>query len=255
MRQLHGPAQQLRGDPPRTYTFVCDPFPTNADTGWQLTPLNKTEPDGRLVPNKAIVLKVTTPSLSSLYVEYQAETGGRLAQTQIPVHSGDPKYVGVGGELAVAAADDGTTKTWTLQFFLDTCMNVAHLNIYDEAGGIRSLNPLVVHLLRDPAETVDARCLGGPRQGPTGPILSSPGVPTQTQPRSNPAGCPLLGVCTNCANLHPHSADLWTAVQICGGLDAYLKAYGYRNPDGTLTAAGQVCTVRESADRANCEGP
>jgi hypothetical protein len=242
--------------PTAIYTFVCDPLPTQAATGWQLTPLYKTDPAGQSVPNKAIVLKVTTPSLTALYVEYQSDTGARFEQTQIPVHSGDPNYVGVHGSVALAATDDGTTKTWTLQFFVKTCTNVAQVNIYNVAGGIRD-NPLIVRLLRDPAETMDVPTCpdGPPQQGPSGVLFGTQGTSTENQSMSIPVSCPVLGVCTNCANLHPHSADHWSALQICGGLDAYLKAYGYRNPDGSLTAAGQVCTVREAADRMSCEGP
>ena len=50
-----------------TYSFACDPLPTRITTGWQLKPLLKPpNAQGTQWTNRAIVLKVSTPSLTDL---------------------------------------------------------------------------------------------------------------------------------------------------------------------------------------------
>jgi hypothetical protein len=71
---------------------------------------------------------------------------------------GDAEVAEVGphGQVSVVMSDDGDTRTWTLQFLLNTCTDVAQLNIYSvgssgTTNGVRS-NPLHAWLLRDQAE-------------------------------------------------------------------------------------------------------
>ena len=140
-------------------SFVCDPLPTNEDTGWQLTPVFRTNALGRQVANTAVILTISTPSLTQLDVQYQNQVGGHIEQTQIVSTHGKPKYVGSQGQVLVASTDDGNMKTWTLKFEFNTCDDLAQINIFNVSGVARS-NPLHVVFLRDPSDTTTT-CLGG----------------------------------------------------------------------------------------------
>jgi len=139
-----------------TFTFDCtQPLPNSGDTGWLLAPGTHTTANGTHLGNKAVVLTVTTPSLTDLDVEFVPPSGPTVPQGQIPIAPGqpDPNDVGTNGQVGVAETDNGTTKTWTLTFQLAQCSAVAALNISDVAAdGTRSTMPLVVHLLRDPTQ-------------------------------------------------------------------------------------------------------
>jgi len=237
-----------------THTFDCDPLPTNAASGWQLTPLQKTT--GNQGPNTAVILKITTPTFTTLDVELINFAGHSTAIGQIPSGPNQPvpKNVSPHGQVGVVASDDGTTKTWTLQFIVGTCTEEVQLNIFDVGDGTKSTNPLMVYLLRDPAETSNGPCSGVPSP----PFVPGGGSFSSGHSGSNGSGpthvtpqCGQFGVCTNCANGHPQSANQWSTSEACS-LEGYKKTYGYENPDGTPTASGQVCTVKGAPTRASC---
>ena len=74
----------------------------------------------------------------------------------------------------------------------------------------------------------------------------------------HPSSCPnggspkLFGVCENCSFAHPESANQWSAGEYCDEASVKL-AYGFTNPDGTLTIKNQYCTMRIEPDRSKCE--
>jgi hypothetical protein len=158
--RLHG--HQVCGDFAglgATYSFTCDPLASNAASGWQLTPLVWTNPDGKSHLNKAVVLTILTPTQTELYVEYENLVGTGIQQEQVVPQFGDAEVrnVGPNGQVAVVMSDDGTNRTWTLQFMVNTCADVAKVNIYDvgssgTTNGVKSTNPLRIYILRDPAE-------------------------------------------------------------------------------------------------------
>ena len=233
--------------PGETLSFDCDALPTRNNTGWQLTPLAKTDGAGRTVVNAVVDLTITTPSLTNLIVEYESPSGHASTLTQLASAQSVPKNVGPRGEVGVAATDNGTVKTWTLQFTMSPCTDLDQVDIFDvNANGTRATNPLIVYFVRDPAET---GC-----DGSAGAIIS-------VSPASSSGGatgstgttrCPQLGVCVNCSSGHPPDANRWSASEACSLAD-YLKTYGYENPNGTLTASGMVCTVRAEPTREQCE--
>lgn len=147
------------------FSFTCDPLPTIGDSGWQLTPVFRTNALGRQIANTAVILTISTPSLTQLDVQYQNQVGGRIEQTQIFSTHGAPKFVGSQGQVLVASTDDGNMKTWTLKFEVNTCVDLAQVNIFNVSGVARS-NPLNVFFLRDPSDTATT-CLGGPLPTPT----------------------------------------------------------------------------------------
>ena len=86
-------------------------------------------------------------------------------------------------------------KTWSLQFRVSTCSDIARFNIYNVgANGLRTTNPLHVVLFRDSAET----CSGGGTTGPYGLVTSST-KPTKQLPGGELGGrVPTLAAC-HCA--------------------------------------------------------
>jgi hypothetical protein len=142
-----------------SFFFDCTaPLPSSNDSGWQLTPEFWVNPDGTSHPNKAVVLTISTPTQTELFIELERQGGNRVEQVQVARQPGDAEVAEVGpnGQVAVIMSDDGNIRTWTLQFLSNTCTDVAQLNIYSVGSsgtinGIRS-NPLHVWLLRDPAE-------------------------------------------------------------------------------------------------------
>jgi hypothetical protein len=142
-----------------SFSFDCaSPLPSNSDSGWQLTPEAVVNPDGKSHPNKAVVLNISTPTQTELFVEFENQSGNPVEQAQVTRQAGDAEVADVGahGQVAEVMSDDGHTRTWTLQFLLNTCTDVAKLNIFSVGSsgitnGVRS-SPLHVWLLRDPAE-------------------------------------------------------------------------------------------------------
>jgi len=51
-----------------TFTFVCVPPPTTTASGWELNPDWTTDPQGKLRPNKAAIVTLTTASLAAIDV-------------------------------------------------------------------------------------------------------------------------------------------------------------------------------------------
>lgn len=241
-----------------TYSFDCtSPLPTIETTGWKLTPLLK-PPNalGTQWPNRAIVLKVTTPSLNNLDVKYIAETGPQWTLIQVPDGVGEPAPVNSRGEVGVATADDGTTKTWTLQFILDTCTPEAQIAMRAVSPSTNtSSSPLKAELFRDPNELECTSGAGGVFYATTGP---KPPNPRPQNPGSGPCangGKPqTFGVCENCANGHPPSMNRWSAGQYCDVAEV-MAVYGYTDPLINPTPKAQTCTVRIEPNRANCERP
>ena len=242
-----------------TYSFDCtSPLPTTGATGWKLTPLLK-PPNalGTQWPNRAIVLKVTTPSLNDLDVKYVAETGPQWTLIQVPDGRGEPAPVTSRGEVGVAVSDDGTTKTWTLQFILDTCTPEAQVTMSAVNPQTKASSPpLKAELFRDPNELECTSSGGGGFYATTGPKAPSPrpSNPPGSGPCPNGGTPQTFGVCENCANLHPRSMNRWSAGQYCDVAEV-MAVYGYTDPVINPTPKAQTCTVRIEPNRANCEYP
>lgn len=253
---LHG--NRVCGDfplPDKTYTFQCDPLPTIITTGWVLTPLAR-PPDskGYSALNRAIDLKVTTPSLTDLAVTIVSPSGHEkpLAQVKSPQ---EPANVNDAGEFGIFVVDDdGTTRTSLLQFMLGCGETDVWVRIYNVSGTNQS-SPLDVLLLRREDETCDGGggtappvvLFGGSsnRQGGGSPLPHQSSCPNGGSPKS-------FGVCENCANAHPESANQWSAGDYCD--EASVKvAYGITNLDGTPTVKSQMCSLRIEPDRSKCE--
>jgi hypothetical protein len=239
--------------PGRTLTFTCPPLPTTIQTGWQLTPLLKPPtPKGVQWTNRVVVLTVTTPTTTNINVVYVTENGNILPMRGIPDGPGEPGSVTGPHQFAFAATDDGTTKTWTLKFILDSCTTDAEVRIAaSNAAGAGS--PLSAILMRHPNELECTSSGGGVFYATTGPRSStSPG------PTSGP--CPgggqprLFGVCENCSPDRSPSMNRWSGGEYCD--EAQVRAvYGYTDPLLNPTPKAQTCTMRFEPNRENCEVP
>ena len=237
----------------RTLSFTCGPLPTSSQTGWQLHPLLK-QPNsqGTQWLSRVVILTVTTETAMDLSASYVTELGNVWPMRKIPDGPGEPASVTGRHQYAWAASDDGTTKTWTLKFIIDSCTTDAEVRLSaTNAAGTSA--PLSAILMRDPNELECISSSGGGgvvRTSPTGPrpATSSPGpCPGGGQPR-------LFGVCENCANGHPPSMNRWSGGEYCD--EAELRAvYGYTDPLVNPTPKAQVCTMRIEPNRENCEFP
>ena len=239
----------------RTLSFACGPLPTSSQTGWQLHPMLKPpNSQGTQWMNRAIVLTVTTATAMDLSASYVTENGVVWPMRRIPDGPGEPASVTGRHQFAWAASDDGTTKTWTLKFIIDSCTTDAEVRMFaTNAAG--TSGPLSAILMRDPNELECTSSGGGgggfAQTSPTGPkpATSSPSgsCPGGAQPR-------MFGVCENCANGHPPSMNRWSGGQYCD--EAEVRAvYGYTDPLLNPTPKAQVCTMRFEPNRANCEAP
>lgn len=235
-------------------SFTCDPLPTTDRTGWRLTPLLKPpNSQGTQWLNRAIVLTVTSPTATDLNVDYVTETGVVWRLRKIPDGPGEPAPIRGRGEYAFAASDDGTTKTWTLKFILDSCTTDAEIRMASSNASTTS-PPLTAILMRDPNELECTSTGGGPGFSTTGPRPPNPMTPGP--PGSGPCaggGSPrTFGVCENCASGHPPSMNRWSAGQYCD--EAEVRAvYGYTDPLLNPTPKAQICTMRIEPNRENCE--
>ena len=177
-------------EPGTTFTFGCDPLPTKIATGWQLTPLFKTDGAGKPAANTGVIIRVTTPSFTNLYVEYEDQAGTKLPLAQIVSGPGtpQPRDLGPNGQVGVASDDNGTVKTWSLQFIVNTCTDWDRVNIYNVgANGLRNPNPVPVYLLRDRNEM----CSGGVGGGVilrTQPVTMTPSAMNMTACRCTQTG-------------------------------------------------------------------
>ena len=140
-------------------TFDCQPLPSSVDSGWLLTPIFWTGSDGKSNPNKAVVLKVKTPTQTELFIEWETPAGNRVQQQQVTPGNAATKNIGTNGQVGEAMVDDGFSRTWTLQFLLGTCMDVAQIDIFNvgssgSTNGVMSA-PLRVWFLHDPQEAAN----------------------------------------------------------------------------------------------------
>ena len=106
---LHG--QRVCGDfyaLASTFSFNCDPLPSNEDSGWQLTPLFWVNAAGRSLPNKGVVLNVSTPTRTELFIDLENEAGGHTEQSQVSRNPGDAEVMDLGphGQVAVLMSED-----------------------------------------------------------------------------------------------------------------------------------------------------
>ena len=237
----------------RTLSFVCPPLPTTVQTGWQLNPaLKPPNSQGTQWPNRVIVLTVTSETATDLNLTYVTENGVSWRMRRIPDGPGEPGPVSGRHEYAYAVSDDGTTKTWTLKFVLDSCTTDVEVRmVATNAAG--SSAPLSAILMRDPNQLECTSGGGGAMFATTGPRSSG-----GRDPASN--SCPgggtprTFGVCENCATGRPPSMNRWSAGQYCD--EAEVRAvYGYTDPVLNPTPKAQVCTMRIEPVRENCETP
>jgi hypothetical protein len=239
----------------RALAFTCGPLPTTAQTGWQLRPLLKPpNSQGTQWTNRVILLTVTTATTTNLAVTYVTENGVIWPMRAIPDGPGEPAPVTGRHQFAFAAQDDGTTKTWTLKFILDSCTTDAEVRMA-ATNATGSSAPLSAILMRDPNE-LECTSFGG------GGVWAMSGSPSGPRPPSGPTNgpCPggaqprMFGVCENCATNHPPSMNRWSGGQYCD--EAEVRAvYGYSDPILNPTPKAQVCTMRIEPNRENCERP
>jgi hypothetical protein len=142
-----------------SFFFDCADLPSSVDSGWQLTPPVWINPDATSHLNREVMLTVATPTQTELLIYFENEAGGQIEQVQVARQAGDAEVrdVGAHGQVAETMTDDGFTRLWTLQFLVNTCMDVAKLNIFTigssgTTNGVKSTFPLRVWLLRDPAD-------------------------------------------------------------------------------------------------------
>jgi hypothetical protein len=126
-----------------------------------LTPAHKPDGAGKPEVNSAVVIRVTTPTLTTLDVEYETYAHHEFPLSQIPSGPGqpEPSYVAPKGQVKVTMTDDGTRRTWSLQFRVNGCSDIDRVNIYNVGkNGIKYPTPLHVYLVRDAG---DDACSGG----------------------------------------------------------------------------------------------
>ena len=238
----------------RTLSFACGPLPTTSQTGWQLHPMLKPpNSQGTQWLNRAVVLTVTTQTAMDLTAFYVTENGNTWPMRKIPDGPGEPASVTGRHQYAWAATDDGTTKTWTLKFLIDSCTTDAEVRM-SATNAAGTSPPLSAILMRDPNELECITSGGG-----GGAVMTSP---TGPRPPNGPVSgsCPgggqpqMFGVCENCATGHPPSMNRWSGGEYCD--EAELRAvYGYTDPLLNPTPKAQVCTMRIEPNRENCETP
>lgn len=232
----------------RTLSFTCGPLPTTDTTGWQLKPLlNPANSQGTQWPNRAVVLIVTSATQTSLALTYVTELGNRWRMFGIPDGPGEPATVTGRHQYAWAASDNGTTKTWTLKFLLDTCTTDVDVRMAatNSAGTSSELTAI---LMRDPNEL---ECISS---GGGGGTWSATGAKPATSSPNNSCQLKFFGVCENCANGHPPSMNRWSGGQYCDEAEVW-ATYGYTDPLINPTPKAQLCTKRLEPNRENCEIP
>lgn len=247
--------------PDQPIAFACLPLPTTIMTGWQLTPMttpSKSDPTS-MHANLTSVITVNGPSLTEIDVELVLDeaTGKTKLLTAVdPTHPPGPHEVYWRHQVGVAATDAGNGKTWTITVVVSLCADDRHLKIFNRSGNPPTRSaPLEIHLIRA-ANEQDCSPIAGSTvlYGQAGPSKAAPGDPINPSP-SGP--CPggakeqLFGVCENCSEFHPHSADHFTGFEACSW-DEVLAVFGYTQAGSTKS---QICTIRRVSDRASCEGP
>ena len=229
--------------------LACDPLPTSAGTGWQLTPLRKPHPvnPNWSLSNRGIVFTVSTPSLTSIEVAYRASSGTRYVLSQVPPGPGHPQMLQAGpGEVEVAAADDGVRKTWTIAAQTNPCLGKMELEVVDISQGTRS-DTLPIHVLRaaDETQCIQSPPVGGGGVGPVFGTESTGGGTAMGSP-TGPAPGPCSGgtqrtmflFCLRC----PTSGTTWVqpvGYEACSVDDA--RAHAGYGPGGVNSGNG--CTL------------
>ena len=247
--------------PDQTFAFICNPLPTTAVTGWQLTPMSTpslSDPNS-MHGNLTSVITVRGPSLTEIDVELvidEATGKTKLLKAVDPTHPPGPHEVYWRHEVGVAATDDGNVKTWTITVVVSLCSDDRHLKIYDRSGNPPTRSaPLEVHVVRASneqdcsggvASSVPITGGGSSKAGPGDPINPSPSGPC-------PGGAKpqLFGVCENCSFNHPRSANHFTGYEGCSWQEV-LEVFGYTQGGATKP---QICTIHQVHDRKECEGP
>jgi hypothetical protein len=243
------------------YAFTCNGLPSTVPSGWQMTPVRvpSVADPTRSHTNRIAILTVSGGSGTELDVEYVVNAGNpntnRLLTQVDPNQPPGPGEVAIKKQVGVSAADDGTTKTWTVSVNISTCVEMRHIQLFDRAGNppVRK-GPLDVYFFRDPA---DEDCSGGGTYSPPGGVFTlrtGPGDQTKDSPSGPcPGNAPrtLFNVCQNCAFGHPQDANEWTGYEGCSWNEV-LDVFGYT---GAAATKPQICTIRQAASREDCEGP
>jgi hypothetical protein len=162
-------------DDGETLVVFCLPFPNGFQSAWVLVPKNKPTPGGPPAPNKTVQIKLTTQTHTDLVIQHQGANLKKFTnQNLIPSGSGlVPQDVGQYGEAGFAASDNGTIKTWTLQFRLSTCHAFARMRIQARNASGALSSPLIVILARA-HDDVDLHC-PAPTSRTTVTDISPPG--------------------------------------------------------------------------------
>jgi hypothetical protein len=242
----------------RVIAFTCEALPTTLDSGWQLTPVRvpSTANPARLRLNRQARLTFEGPSPTEIDVEFVMNSGRNAPLTRVdPNRPGSPSEVGVTKQVGVVTADNGTTRTWTLEVNVSPCASHRTLQVFNRSRNKRS-GPVEVTFFRLPG---DDECAEYGSGGGGGLGLAIAGKPAPGSPaKPKPSGpCPggaaeqLFHVCENCANLHPPELNAYTGFEACSWSDV-LDVFGYT---GQATTKPQLCTIRQVASREACEGP
>jgi hypothetical protein len=236
------------------FTFTCNQLPTIVPSGWLLTPDTRILPNrpGVTRPNDAAVVVVTTPSRTTIEVNYVPSHRASWPQRQVTPGVGTPYHrVGRDGAVEVSSSDDGTTKTWYIAVQMWSCLEKLPLEIVNtSANGPSRSNPLSVTLFRPSA---DVYCPPG-NQGPMADYvwIQRPGA-SRSQTSTPPATCPggssptLFETCLVCPRSSGQSLADYVVFDGCSFADVKSRAL---TPE---TAA--LCSFTQVANREQCEGP
>jgi hypothetical protein len=226
-------------------------------SGWQLTPAwRPLDPSGHQKANRIVVLTLTTPSLTSLQIDYEPGAAAIWTLRQNPPGPGQPLTVSARGEVEVDTDDDGTTRTWTITANVWLCSREVPLKFYGVgADGTRS-NGLSVVFLRADEGQCEFSGGGGVGLYQSGASDPSPRPPAPPSRGPCPGGAQrqVFGICENCGNPPDPKFDDWTGVEACDW-EEVLQTFDYKNPDGTPRfPKSQTCRAPRQESRVACEG-
>jgi len=242
------------------------PRPSNENSGWLLTPQWWVDSNGISHQNKAVVLAISTPSLTEIFIDFESESGGHIEQVQVTRSPGDSEVEAIGahGQVAVVMSDDGMHRSWTLQLLVNMLTDLVELHIFTvgssgPTNGVRS-NPLNVWLLRDPADRFPLGHSCSANSDCMSTFCDSGDGTSKTNQCMPLAGTGSVGnVCSNdnqcasnlCGGLHDDNSGAWHPGQ-CSNTKGVLGAFCTTNPDcasgycdrGDFTSKTSLCMPR-----------
>jgi hypothetical protein len=251
-----------------SFSFTCDPLPIIVASGWLITPAMlpnpRVEPTDLSRQNRAVTIRVRTPSLTGLEVAVRPNSQTRRVLQQVNVDVPDDSLGRIsetgGGRIEVLASDDLTTKTWTIGMRVSLCAERVELEIVNTSGRGQRSNPLKVYLFRNPGETI---CVGGGGGGgggglgTTGPVGPGPGPITPVVPPSGCIGGAPQRLVRSCEFVTGQDRSIATFTQTMAcSFDDVRREKGFSHAgDRTPTAKERAgARLTEVSDEAACRG-